>query len=98
MNILSKKYFSEINKEICYDIESQRDIMKSHGLSQLKLTEAQKVVGADYFYCTFIGEIGEKGDCGKQCDHYSPRNGKNGICKHNGGIYEQTDKEITIKL
>lgn len=63
------------------------------------LHEAKRITGDDYFFCRKNGEVGEVGQgCGKQCDDYAPRNGKNGRCRHSGYCYDMTDKTITITL
>jgi hypothetical protein len=35
-----------------------------------------------------VGECGEKGNCGRPCSNYKPRNGESGICRHYGRVYE----------
>lgn len=41
-----------------------------------------------FFYCKWSEEVGKEGYCGRMCEGYDPRNGKSGICKHKGGLYE----------
>lgn len=81
---MKKYYFCEqINEEMCFTIDYFLDEMKEDNIKQLEICEAVRDIGGEFFYCKAIGEVGEKseGGCGKQCDLYEPRNGKNGLCK-----------------
>lgn len=97
---MSKYYFSEHNKEMCYTLAFHLDMMESDGITELKLFEAKRITGEGCFYCRMFATAGEAGDgsCGKMCEEYIPRNGKSGRCKHSGYCYEQTDKQKIIKL
>jgi hypothetical protein len=71
--------------------------MKDNGLTELTVNEAVKIKVEGYMFCQLYG-MGESGYCGKRwCKDYQPRNGKSGICKHQGSLYE-SGKEITIKI
>lgn len=83
-----KKYFSADNDEFCFPLDYFRE-------GQV-LFEAKICRNTDMFWCEVKGAPGEKGYCGKQCRYYKPRNGKNGICKHNFPVYEKTNKKIII--
>ena len=93
-----KTYFTEIDEEISY---AKSDIllhMQAEGIPELKAWEAVPVHGTGFFFCKDVMEVGEVGEsCGKQCEAYSPRNGKNGRCRHSGGVYEK-GKELTFKI
>lgn len=96
-----KLYFSEqISEENCYPLSYFKQEMKDNGLSKMTVFEAKADKSNDYFYCKEYNEVGEKseGGCGKVCDKYKPRNGKNGRCAHSGYCYEPTDKEKIIKI
>ena len=93
---MTKYYF--YNDESCYELDYWYGYMEEHELEELELIEAVKVKDNSYFFCKAYGEIGEKGDCGKACPKYKPRNGKSGICTHTGSVYENTGKKITIRL
>lgn len=95
-----KLYFAK-ESELCYPISVHKDIMRFDEISELEVFEAKRETGTGYFFCTEFLEVGEVGEgCGKQCDSYKPRNGKNGRCKHSGSTYEQTEilKKLKIKL
>lgn len=94
---MARHYFLHKDSEESCDLETVRDQIRMNGLTELEVFKAKRDVGSDYFFCRDAWEIGEKGDCGKMCSSYEPRNGKNGICKHNGPVYELGDK-ISLKL
>jgi hypothetical protein len=92
-------YFSDITQdEACYSKQSIINIAKKQKLSEVEMFEAKIERKSDYFYCSKYKEAGEKGNCGKSCEFYTPRNGKSGMCKFNKPIYEQTDKKIIVKI
>ncbi len=94
---MSKKYFIHKEDETCGDIEVVKDFMRFNKMTELEVFQAKRDVGSDFFFCKDVWEVGEKGECGKGCASYSPRNGKNGICRHNSTVYEIGNK-INIKL
>jgi len=92
------KYYFQKDDEICYTLDYHRDYMNYNNLESLELFEGKRQKTDGFFYCTEFSEVGEVGEsCGKQCEKYQPRNGKNGICKHYGFLYEQTEKKITFR-
>lgn len=94
-----KYYFENIDSEGCYPIDYFREQLEERQLPEMKLHVAVMVRGEDFFWCDEFNEVGESGEsCGKQCDCYSPRNGKNGRCRHHKNCYEPSDEIITIKL
>jgi len=97
---MAKYYFKNKNSEMCYDLDYHLDYMQKNNLSEMDLFEAKIVYGTDFFYCKYFDLVCEKklGTCGKQCEKYSPRNKKSGICKYYCYVYENTDKIKTIKL
>lgn len=95
---MAKYYFYEEEDEICYTHEYILDKIKSDGLTEKIVYKAELERGiTDFMYCKIEGDIGEKGWCGKECKDYSPRNGKWGMCNHQGQIYS-ANEEILIKL
>jgi hypothetical protein len=73
--------------------------MAENNLKELELTLAEKEKDSDFFLCKKVMDVGEKGNCGKICDFYDPRNGKSGICKHySNNIFEETDEKKIIKI
>ena len=95
---MSKYYFLELDEERCYNLEYTKDLIKGQNLKEKEVYEAKLVKTDDeYMYCKIAGDVGERGYCGKQCLDYKPRNGKWGICKHQGNLYECGEK-ILIKV
>lgn len=93
-----KLYFKD-DAENCYTIQQHIDMMKFDGEIEREVFRAKAKRGTGYFYCLEFSEVGEvKESCGKQCDKYIPRNGRGGICKHYGFLYEQTDESVTLRL
>ena len=90
-------YFFEEGDEMCYPLEYIKDLIAEQELTEKEVYEAKKVKDSNYMYCRIAGDVGEKGYCGKDCKDYKPRNGKWGICKHQGELFESGDK-ILIKL
>ena len=96
---MSKFYFSKLDDERCYRLNTIKALMDDAGINELEITEAKRVTGEDYFFCTMFDDIGEVGECGKlQCSEYKPRNGKNGRCRYSGYCYEKTDVKRIIKI
>lgn len=94
-----KLYFSELDDLCCYTLKDIKLDMEYEQIGELEVTEAKRVTGESYFFCTINQEIGEVGqDCGKQCSQYKPRNSKNGRCRYSGYCYEHTDKKRIIRI
>ena len=91
-----KMYFTGFS-DLCWDLKEIKSEMLYQGLKELEAWEAIPTRDNDYFYCKEFMEVGEKGDCGKSCCKYAPKNGKSGCCKHVGKLYEHGNK-LTIKL
>ncbi len=94
---MPKAYFREYDED-CYSIESHIAYMRENGIETMTVFEAAIERDSGYFYCKHFFEVGEKGNCGRICEAYAPRNGKSGICKHTGHVYEITGKSKTITL
>jgi len=96
---MAKLYFRLDNQEFAYDKETILDQMRFEGIEKLSIFEAERETGVDHFYCQALGFVGLVGErCGKECESYKPRNGKNGRCVHSGYCYTQTDKSITLSI
>jgi hypothetical protein len=80
-----------------YSENDCHDYMIDNHLTELKVYKAKRITGIDDFYCREFNEIGEKGNCGNECESYKPRNGKSGCCKHNTPCYEPS-KIVTLIL
>ena len=73
--------------------------MKDQNIQELKVFEAQRILDEGFFFCKFQHDVGIKGEsCGKYCEGYKPRNGKNGRCRFSSHCYEATEKAIIIKI
>ena len=94
------KFYFDHEGESCYQLDYWKEQMNEWDLSELTLFDAKMEVGNGYFYCVEFGTSGESGrsDCGKWCEKYNPRNGKNGRCVHSANTYEMTDKIKILKI
>ncbi|MCE5226491.1 MAG: hypothetical protein LLG05_11635 [Porphyromonadaceae bacterium] len=93
----AKYFFGPSSDEMCYDEGYWYDYMFDEGLTSLVVCEARVIRNADDFWCASFHDMYGKGGCGKECKRYAPRNGKNGICKHNRPVYEKGNK-VTLKI
>jgi len=96
---MSRRYFYEEDGELCYGLDSIKDMIADDFLEEKEVWLAKRMTGEDFAWCTHYAEPLMKGEgtCGKVCDHYKPRNGKSGICNHQGYCYEPVEK-VLIKL
>ena len=93
-----KKYFETKYSENCHSIDYFYDMMRLEELTEMEVFEAKIEYGTGLFWCNKQGELGEVGEgCGKMCEEYKPRNGKNGRCVHSGPVYSP-DQKVKIKL
>lgn len=90
------KYFIPLDN-VCFSKEEIFDIMKSNGVKSMQVHQAVPVKIKGMFFCSQLSIVGEKGDCGKCCPYYEPRNGKSGNCKHNRRLYEY-GKLVTLNV
>ena len=92
-------YFNadETDPEMCYPLSYWQNYAKEHE-TPVHLVEAVIVTGSDFFFCKAYFEAGLKSEseCGKDCEGYEPRNGRNGRCKHSAHCYEQGEKRINL--
>lgn len=89
-----KLYFYNQYEENCYSKDTIKDIMKGDGIITKEVFTAIKTKIDGMFYCKEYAIIAEKGECGRGCESYIPRNGKKGMCKHQGCMYECGEKCI----
>ncbi len=95
---MARYYFATTDGENCFPIDHFRDEMRQQGITEMQVYPAKIQIGEDYFFCQEFGEPGLKGEgCGKDCESYDPRNGKNGRCRYSANCYEPEDKPVTIK-
>ena len=92
-----RKYYFADGSEICYHIEDILDEMKENEISEMKVSEAVIDHDSGCMWCSEHNAIVQHGSgfCGKDCEHYSPNNGKNGCCSHLGYCYN-SGKEYTL--
>jgi len=94
-----KTYFSKLSEEFSQIKEWLLNEMKECGITELRVNEAKRIVGSEFYFCEAFYAIGEKNSidydgCGKVCDEYEPRNGKSGCCRHRSFCYESGKKFI----
>lgn len=97
----TKLYFPDDDHTECAPLERYIAAMKEFEIEEIVLYPAKRDLSGPGFFCQKYNEVGERGKdsgCGKLCDGYAPRNGKNGICKHWRHCYEAIDEPITVKL
>ena len=93
-----KYYFENNDDDGCYPKEHFQELMEERDISEIEVYPAKIMYGTGYFYCQEHGDVGETGEgCGKFCEFYKPRNGKNGRCKHHSNTYEPADNSIILK-
>ena len=81
-------WFKSVDGLLCYTIESHLDDMSMNDEPERVLFLARPVKIEGLLWCNWYGDSMEKGDCGRHCKHYDPRNGKSGACKLLGRFYE----------
>ncbi len=97
---MTKYYFKHDYSEKCYEYKYFYNYMKEFNLTEMVVYEAIKEKFNGIFWCKKYEFCGDDtiNYCGKQCEYYSPRNGKNGRCRfHTNDLYVHGDK-ITLKL
>ena len=95
-----KYYFRDMyGEENCYPKDYFEEQLGGD-LTEMTIYPAKMIKGQLIAWCSEFGESMETqcGDCGKECDKYKPRNGKNGRCKFSKNCYEPINEPITIKL
>jgi hypothetical protein len=94
---MEKYYFRNEDSEMCYTLDYHIEQAQEDGLTEIELFTAvpEKIDGM--IWCKAVDDCGEKGECGKQCEFYEPRNGKSGMCKNQGRFYEP-DKKIKFPV
>ena len=92
----------DIDTDYCYTLRAILAIMKENGLTEVRAYEAKAEKIENVFYCRAVGTFTDTAydnPCGKQCEDYSPRNGKSGRCRyHDVYSYDKTDKMIVLNL
>lgn len=89
-------YFAGLDHEYCQTLEYHRDMIEGTGQT-LTLHRAIPLPTTHVFWCREAAECFEVGECGKKCDAYEPRNGKNGRCRWHSNAFEPSETDtITI--
>jgi hypothetical protein len=91
--------FETDHADHCYTLDVHQAEMQENGEAERILYRAAPEPTTHFFYCHHYGEPYEtsEGGCGKVCDHYTPRNGRSGRCRHHGHCYT-ADHERTKLL
>lgn len=84
-------FFSGEDEEICYPLWKHLMWAREKDEKEVTVYKAEPIKVNGYMYCKLHG-AGEDGNCGKICDDYIPRNGKRGMCKHRGKLYQAGQK------
>ena len=84
-------FFSGEDEEICYPLWKHLMWAREKDEKEVTVYKAEPIKVHGYMYCKLHG-AGEDGNCGKICDDYIPRNGKRGMCKHRGKLYQAGQK------
>ena len=97
---VSTRFFFREGDAYCYTLKSHLQYMIETHIEEMPVWLAKRETGVSHFFCKHFQEIGEKSDsdCGRMCEAYKPRNGKNGVCKNYGYTYELTDKSYCLKV
>lgn len=95
-----KYYFCAelFDENLCYSLKAILDEMEEQDVESVFIIEAVRNTGQGFFYCKKYHEVGMTiySNCGKFCEYYKPRNGKNGICQHWGYTYEEGEKKYLL--
>lgn len=93
-----KYYFENLDSENCYSLDYFKEKMAEEEITEMQVFPAKMVKGKEYFWCDEYFEVGiTKESCGKSCEGYTPRNGKNGRCKYHKNTCEPSDEPIIIR-
>jgi len=83
----------------CHPLAWHRDEMEGEE-QERRLYPAKMETGSGTFYCTEFDAICGKGDdlnpCGRLCDAYEPRNGKNGRCRNSKNFYDAVKEQAVV--
>ena len=78
----------DLNLGYFYSKKEIRKAMKETNVNKIEIDRACIDHVYETFYCKadatsypYYADNGER-NCGKECDNYSPRNGKSGCCRH----------------
>lgn len=89
-----KLYFAARDSEICYPLQYHIETARDNDLNEIELFEANHVKIESYGFCRAFDAVIEKGDCGKSCPNYTPRNGRFGVCKFRSNNFYEPGKSV----
>jgi hypothetical protein len=93
-------YFNGIDAEECHPAWWHLADMIAKGEAERTLFKAVQVPTSIVFWCrefdAVCGVGPEHKPCGRSCDGYEPRNGKNGRCKSHAHCYEPDEKQTIV--
>jgi len=95
---MKKLYFKSADSEMCHSLDVHIDEAKMNGMEEIELFEAVPIKDANYFWCKANLAVGEKGECGKICNDYKPRNGKSGACRYYSNTLYERGEKVTINV
>lgn len=82
---------------LAYPADVHLEEILGSNVAERRLYRARRLKGTEFFWCTALQEVGLKGEgCGRQCDEYEPRNGKNGRCRFSAHCYEADRSEVRV--
>ena len=95
-----KFYFESIEHDVCHTEEYFQDLMMFGCATEVEVIEAiLDLTGGGVFWCKVYSFCGDdtSDSCGKQCEEYKPKNGKNGCCKHHTSWLFLHGDKVTLK-
>lgn len=93
-----KFYFATLDSEIAYPLQYHIETARDNGLDEVELFEAEPYKISGSGFCIAFEAVIEKGDCGKSCPDYSPRNGKFGVCKFRSNKLYEPGKSVKFTI
>lgn len=91
-----RKYYIGEDSELYYHLECFLNEMKENKIDKIQVEETIIDHNNRYRWCNKNDIIIENdaGCCGKDCEYYNPKNGKNGCCIHLTYCYNYGDKYV----
>lgn len=93
---MTKLFFTKLNEQFCLTRKEVVVLMNQSGLEEIEAFEAKKNTATDNFHCRAYEKVGEKGDCGKKCEKYTPTNGVTGKCTSWSPMYNRSRLKTII--
>lgn len=90
---MSKKYyFLTQDSEMAYPLSYFKDLFKGE---EVELFEGIPYKTPNMMWCKEHLCAGDTGNCGNECKEYTPKNGKNGCCKHYSRTFYEPNETST---